>query len=109
MLPRAFDYTILTVKIATTTVLMTGIKWTGDENDEDGGGSGGLMMSDFPLTFCHHLGHMTECKSSQFYLHERSSPSRELVVMCKARNTYFKFLKSSHSTERLAKIFAYFM
>lgn len=67
-----------------------------------------LMMSDFPLTFCHHLGHMAECKSRQFYLDERSSPSRELVIMCKAQNTYFRFLKSSHSTERLAKIFANF-
>lgn len=39
---RAFDCTILTVKIAAITVLMTGIKWAGDENDEDGGGGGGV-------------------------------------------------------------------
>lgn len=40
MLPRAFDCPILTVKIAAATVLMTGIKWAGDENAEDGGGGG---------------------------------------------------------------------
>lgn len=38
MLPRAFYCTMLNVKIAAITVLMTGIKQAADEDDEDGGG-----------------------------------------------------------------------
>lgn len=41
MLPRAFYCTILNVKIAAITILMTGIiKWADGEDDEDGGRGG---------------------------------------------------------------------
>lgn len=103
MLPRAFYCPMLNVKITAITVLMTGIKWAADEDDEDGGGGGD---DDLPLTFCRHLGHLTECKSRQFHLDERISLQRELVIVYKALNTYFRFLRSSHTTERIANIFA---
>ena len=88
MLPRAFDCTILSVKIAAITVLITGIKWAGDDDDDDDD-------DDYPLTFCHHLSHMTKCNGRQSDLDERVSLPRELVIVCKAQNTYFKFFKSS--------------
>lgn len=66
---------------------MTGIKWAGDDDEED--------ADDDPLTFCHHLSHGTECKRRQFDLDERVSLPGELVILCKAPNSYFKFLKSS--------------
>lgn len=50
---------------------------------------------DCPLTSCHHLSHVTGCKRRQFDLDERVFLPRELVIMCKAQNTYFKFLQSS--------------
>lgn len=91
MLPRAFDGSILNVRIVAITVLMTSVKWAGDEDDDDGGGGDD---DDCPLTICHFLSHMTKCKSRQFDLDERISVFRELLMVCKAQNTYFKFLKS---------------
>lgn len=80
------------MKIAAIGTLLAGPKWNGDLEEDDGGGDD----HNCPLTFCHHLSHMTECKRRQFDLDERVFlPPRERVIMCKVQNTYFKFLKSS--------------
>lgn len=92
MIPRAFYCCILNVKIAAIGTLLAGSKWNGDGEEDGGDGDD----RDCPLTFCHHLSHMIECRMRQFDLDERVSlPPRERVIMCKAQNTYFKFLKSS--------------
>lgn len=79
------------MKIAAIAIVLAGAKWSGDDEEDGGGGDD----HDCPLTFCHHLSHMTGCKKRQFDLDERVSLPRELVIMCKAQNTYFKFVQSS--------------
>lgn len=82
MLPGAFYCCILNVNIAAPALQPAGAKWGGEEEE-----GGGRWDHDCPLTFCHHLSHVTGCKRRQSDLDERVCLPRELVIMCKAQNT----------------------